>query len=41
MTKSLCYVSSEVINLTYYGGLTNVDHFLDAFEREVSKKHHF
>ena len=26
---------------TYYDGLTNVDKFLDAFEREVPKDHHF
>ena len=24
----------------YYDGLTDVDKFLDAFEREVSEKHH-
>lgn len=41
MTKSLHYVSSEVINLPYYDGLTDVDNFLDAFEREVPKKHRF
>lgn len=41
MTNSLCCVSSEVRNLPYYDGLTYFDHFLDAFEREVPKKHHF
>jgi len=41
MTKSLRYVSSEVRNLPHYDGLTDVDCFLDAFEREVLEKHHF
>ncbi len=41
MTKSLCCVSSEVRSLPYYDGLTNVDNFLDAFEREVLEKNHF
>lgn len=27
--------------MPYYDALTNVDKFLDAFEREVPKKHHF
>jgi len=27
--------------LPHYDGLTDVDHFLDAFEREVPKNHHF
>ena len=31
MTKSLRCVSLEVRNLPYYDGLTDVDHFLDAF----------
>jgi hypothetical protein len=41
MTKSLRCVSSEVRNLPYYDGLTDVDKFLDAFEREVPEKHRF
>lgn len=41
MTKSLCYVSSEVRNLPCYDGLTDVYKFLDAFEREVPKNHCF
>jgi len=34
-------VSSEVKDLSHYDGLTDVDWFLDAFEREVQEKHHF
>jgi len=41
MTKSLRCVSSKVRSLPYYDGLTDVDKFLDAFEREVPKKHCF
>ena len=41
MTKSLHYVSSKTRDLPHYDGLTDVDCFLDAFEREVSKKHCF
>lgn len=41
MTKSLCFVSSEVRNLPYYDGLTDADHFLDEFEIEVLEKHYF
>jgi len=41
MTKSLHCVSSEVRIFPYYDGLTDVDKFLDAFEREVLEKHHF
>jgi len=41
MTKSLRCVSSEVRSMPYYDGLTDVDKFLDAFEREVPKKHCF
>lgn len=41
MTKSFYCISSVVRNLPYYDGLTNVDNFLDAFEREVPKHHHF
>ena len=33
MTKSLRYVSSKVKDLPHYDGLTDADHFLDAFER--------
>lgn len=41
MTKSLHCVSLEVINLSYYDDLINVDKFLDAFETKVPKDHHF
>jgi len=41
MTKSLHYVSSMVRNLSYYDGWTDIDDFLDTFEREVPEKHHF
>jgi len=41
MTKSLCCVSLKVRRLPYYDGLTDVDKFLDAFEREVPEKHRF
>lgn len=41
MTKSLHCVSFEIEHLPTYDGLTDVDCFLDAFEREVSKKHCF
>ena len=41
MTKSLDCVSSKVRNLPYYDGLTNVDKFLDAFEREAPEDHRF
>jgi len=41
MTKSLRCVSSEGKNLPHYDGLTDLDFFLDAFEREVLKKHRF
>ncbi|MCY6396595.1 hypothetical protein OYG15_10680, partial [Actinobacillus pleuropneumoniae] len=40
MTKSLRCVSLEVRNMPYYDGLTDVDHILDSFEREVPEKHH-
>ena len=40
-TKSLHCVSSEVRNLPHYDGLTDIDHFLDAFEREFLEKHRF
>lgn len=35
----LCF--SEVNKLPYYDGLTNVARFLDEFEHEVLKDHHF
>lgn len=38
MTKSLRCVSSEVRSLPYYDGLTNLDKFMDAFEREDPDK---
>jgi len=41
MTKSLHYISSEVRNLSYYDGLSNVDKFLDAFDCEVPENHCF
>lgn len=41
MTKSLQCVSSEVRSFPYYDGLTNIDKFLDAYEREVPEKHCF
>ena len=41
MTKSLRCVSLEVRSLPYYDGLTDVDKFMDVFEREVPEKHHF
>ena len=41
MMKSLHCVSSELIKLPYYDGLTNVAKFLDAFEHEAPKDHHF
>lgn len=41
MTKSLCCISLEVRSFPCYDGLTDVDNFLDAFEREVLEKHHF
>ena len=41
MTKSLHCVSLEIRNMPYYYGLTDVDKFFDAFEREVIEKLHF
>lgn len=41
MNQSLRCVSSEVRNLPYYDDLIDVDHFLDAFEREVLEKNRF
>ena len=41
MNKSLHCVSSKVTNLPYYDGITDVDKFLDAFEREVPEIHRF
>ena len=41
MTQSLRCVSFEERNLPTYDGLNEVDTFLDAFEREVSKNQCF
>ena len=41
MTKLLRCVSSEIRNLPYYDGLTGVNKFLYAFEREALEDHHF
>ena len=41
ITKSLRCVSSEVRDMPHYDGLTDVDHLLDAFKREVPEKHRF
>jgi len=41
MTKFLRCVSPEIRNLPHYDGLSDVDCFLDAFEREVPKNHRF
>jgi len=41
MTQLLHHVSLEVIALSSYDGLNEVDVFLDAFEREVPEKQHF
>lgn len=41
MIWSLCCVSSEVRNLPTYDGLSDVDVFLDAFERQVLEKQCF
>ena len=41
MMKSLCCVSSKVRKLPYYDGLTNVDMFLDEFERKIHEDHQF
>lgn len=41
MTNLLRCVSSEVGKLPYYGGLTDVDMFLDEFEYEFPEDHHF
>ena len=41
MAKSLRCVSYKVRRLPYYDGLTDVDNFMDAFEREVPEKHRF
>jgi len=41
MTNSLRCVSTEVRNLLHYDGLTNVELFLDEFEREVLEEHQF
>lgn len=41
MTKSLRCVSTEVRKIPHYDGLTDVDLFLDEFEREVPEEHRF
>lgn len=41
MIRSLHCVSSKVRDMPTYDGLTDVDVFLDAFEREVPEKHRF
>lgn len=41
MTKSLHYISSEIRNLPYYDGLTDVNNFLDEFEWEVHEHDRF
>lgn len=41
MTKLLHCVSSKVRSLPWFDGLTDVDKFLDVFEREVPEKHYF
>lgn len=41
MTKPLRCVSTEVRKLPNYDGLTDLDLFLDEFEREVPQEHHF
>jgi len=35
MTRLLCYVATEVRDPPMYDGLTEVDDFLNKFEREV------
>jgi len=41
MTESLPCLSSKARSVPFYDSITDVDKFLDAFEREVSEKHHF
>ena len=41
MTRSLHYISTEVRDLPTYDGLSEVDTFLDEFEREVPEKQQF
>ena len=41
MTRSLCCVSMEVRDLPTYDRLSEVDTFLDKFEREVLEKQCF
>lgn len=41
MTRSLCYVSTEVRDLHIYDGLNKLDTFLDAFEKQVLEKQCF
>lgn len=41
MTKVLRCVSLEIRKLSYYDDLIDVDLFLDEFQHEVPKDHHF
>jgi len=41
MTKLLRCVPNEVRNLLQYDGLTDVELFLDEFEKEVLEEHQF
>ena len=41
MTRSLRCVSIKVRDMPTYDGLSEVDNFLDAFERRVLEKQHF
>lgn len=41
MTRSLHCILTEVRDLPTYDGLSEVDTFLDKFEREVPEKQHF
>lgn len=41
MTRLLHYISTKVRDLPTYDGLSEVDTFLDKFEREVPKKQRF
>lgn len=41
MTRSLCCLSTEMMDLPTYDGLSEVDAFLDQFEREVPEKQCF
>jgi len=41
MTRSLCFLSTDVRDMPTYDGLSEVDTFLDKFEREVPEKQRF